>query len=1169
MAALEDIRNGASIRGIVPGQPVEVVSVEWIGDQAINLVYRVQGVGVSETTLYRDDQARIEIDARGRAWSFDADGDLLRLVTEANRIKLAHYFDPYLAIHTSLVDPLPHQISAVYGEMLPRQPLRFLLADDPGAGKTIMAGLLIKELIARSDLERCLVVAPGSLIEQWQDELGEKFGLEFDILTRDMIENSRSGNPFNDRNRIIARLDMLARNDELQEKLAQSTEWDLIICDEAHRMSATYFGGEAKYTKRYRLGQRLGEACRHFLLMSATPHNGHEQDFQLFMALLDGDRFEGRFRDGVHYADTADMMRRLTKEELLRFDGRPLFPERRAYTVKYELSLEEAALYAAVTEYVRNEMNRVQRFAAEDGKKRNNVGFALQILQRRLASSPAAIYQSLKRRRERLEAELAEARISVRSKHMGLDAPDVPEDLLQNIEEFGQDEIDDIEDRISTTATSAETVDQLALEVETLQGLERMALGVLSSGQDTKWSQLNRILDDELMVDADGNRRKLIIFTEPKDTLFYLHDRVRSRLGRADAVEVIHGGVSREDRRKIVERFMQDRDMLVLIANDAAGEGVNLQRGHLMVNYDLPWNPNKIEQRFGRIHRIGQTEVCHLWNLVAADTREGEVYGRLLEKLEAAREALGGRVYDVLGELFEGTALKDLLFEAIQYGEQPDVKARLLQVVDGAVDQQHLLDLLARRALTNETMPAAKVQEIRLDMERAEAQRLQPHHIQSFFIDAFKRLGGQIKPREDGRWEITHVPVSIRERDRQIGTGTPVQKKYERICFEKSKVNQQPVATFVCPGHPLLEAVISIVREQYDHLMKQGAVMVDETDQGQDITAIFLLEHSVQDGRPTSIGKPHVVSEKLQFAAIDKAGNATNAGIAPHLNLRPATPEEIQMADDKLNEDWLRHDLEKAAVRFATVDLAQTHVADVKARRLPEIRKVEQEVKARLRKEINYWDNRAAELREDEKAGKKTRLNWQNALRRAEDLADRLKRRMELLEKEKFISAQPPRVRGGMVVIPQGLLNARRLRATNGQIGAFAENPESRRESELKAMEAVMKAERALGNQPSDVSAQKLGYDIASYDPRTGHLRFIEVKGRIDGADTVMLTRQEIITSLHEPQKYILAIVQIEGGFAHAPRYVRGALSDHEPSFEHTAIQFHLKRLLERAEQPR
>lgn len=386
MVRLEDIKGGAFVRGVVPRQPVQIISIDWIGQQAVNVVFRDQNGAVAEGTLYRDDEHRLELDARGRLWSFDADGGLLRLVTEANRIKLAHYFDPYLAVHTSLVDPLPHQISAVYGEMLPRQPLRFLLADDPGAGKTIMAGLLIKELIARSDLERCLVVAPGSLVEQWQDELGEKFSLEFDILTRDMIETSRSGNPFNDHNRLIVRLDVLARNEELQEKLLKSQEWDLIICDEAHRMAATYFGGDVKYTKRYQVGQRLGQICRHLLLMSATPHNGKEEDFQLFMALLDGDRFEGRFRDGVHYADTADMMRRLTKEELLRFDGRPLFPERRAYTVKYELSPKEAALYSAVTEYVRTEMNRVLRFADGDNKKRNNVGFALQILQRRLAS---------------------------------------------------------------------------------------------------------------------------------------------------------------------------------------------------------------------------------------------------------------------------------------------------------------------------------------------------------------------------------------------------------------------------------------------------------------------------------------------------------------------------------------------------------------------------------------------------------------------------------------------------------------------------------------------------------------------------------------------------------------------------------------------------------------
>lgn len=1168
MTSLEDVQPGGQIEGILPSNVVEIVSVEWIGNQAINIAFRGREGSISQTILYREDQHRLRITSKGHRWTFDADGDLLRLVTEANRIKLAHFFDPYLAIHTSIVDPLPHQISAVYGEMIPRQPLRFLLADDPGAGKTIMAGLLIKELIARSDLERCLVVAPGSLVEQWQDELGEKFDLEFDILSRDMIESSRSGNPFNENNRLIARLDVLSRNEELQEKLASSTEWDLIIADEAHRMSATYFGNEVKYTKRYQLGQQLSRACRHFLLMSATPHNGKEKDFQLFMALLDGDRFEGRFRDGVHVADAQDMMRRLTKEELLRFDGRPLFPERRAYTVKYELSAEEARLYSAVTEYVRNEMNRVQRFAEDDGKKRNNVGFALQILQRRLASSPSAIYHSLKRRRERLETELSEARLATRRTPPAFEEKMPNEEMLRNIDEYGQDEIDDLEELISTGATTAETVEQLEIEVQTLKGLEIVALDVLNSGKDTKWQQLDRILDEDLMRDPDGHQRKLIIFTEPKDTLEYLRKKVVGRIGRPTAVDVIHGGVSREERRKIVERFMQDRDLLVLIANDAAGEGVNLQRGHLMVNYDLPWNPNKIEQRFGRIHRIGQTEVCHLWNLVAKDTREGEVYARLLEKLEAAREALGGRVYDVLGELFEERALKDLLFEAIQYGEQDEVKARLFQTVDGAVDQSHLLRLLQKRQLTSDTMPEARVQELRLEMERAEAQRLQPHHVQSFFIEAFKRLGGQIKRREEGRWEITHVPFIVRERDRQIGSGAPLQKKYERICFDKKSINEQPVAAFVYPGHPLLDAVISLVREQNDHLMKQGAVMIDDNDLGTDLSALFLLEHSVQDGRPTNASNGNVISQKLQFAAINEAGNVTNAGIAPHLNLRPATPSDIEGVAELLNAEWLRSDLERNVVQFATVELAQEHVTEVRNRRLPEIDKVEQEVKARLKKEINYWDSRAFEMKEEEKAGKKTRLSWQNAERRAEDLAERLKRRLELLEQERFISAQPPRVRGGMIVVPRGLLEER-MPVEHGNVGnAFSEDPIARREIELKAMDAVMAIERELGNQPEDVSAQKVGYDIVSYDPKVDHMRFIEVKGRIESADIVVITRQEVITSLHEPDKFFLAIVLVGTGDVHPPRYVRGALDSREPPFDQNAIQFNLKGLLERAEVP-
>ena len=410
---LEDIQNNAAIRGITPDALVTVVSAQWFGSEALELTYKTPAGKVANELLYRHDEPRLEIVGQGRPWSFDGDGALFRLVSEAQRIRLAHLFDPVLAVHTSVVDPLPHQITAVYESMLPRQPLRFLLADDPGAGKTIMAGLLIKELIARGDLQRCLIVCPGSLAEQWQDELNSRFHLPFEILTNDKMEAARTGNWFLETNLVIARLDKLSRNENVQQKLeAPDCRWDLVVCDEAHKMSATVFGGETKYTKRYRLGQLLSTLTRHFLLMTATPHNGKEADFQLFMALLDGDRFEGRYRDGVHSADVSDLMRRMVKESLLKFDGTPLFQQRIAYTVPYKLSDPEARLYKAVTDYVREEFNRAE--ALENDKRAGTVGFALTILQRRLASSPEAIYQSLRRRRERLESRLRELEVPQR-----------------------------------------------------------------------------------------------------------------------------------------------------------------------------------------------------------------------------------------------------------------------------------------------------------------------------------------------------------------------------------------------------------------------------------------------------------------------------------------------------------------------------------------------------------------------------------------------------------------------------------------------------------------------------------------------------------------------------------------------------------------------------------
>lgn len=219
MARLEELTPGTRVRGVLPDRIVSVVQADWHGTQAVTLTYRDESGRVANELLYRDDEGRLEAEEAGAVFSFDGDAELFRLASEAHRISLAYLFDPYLAVHTSSLDPLPHQIEAVYGKMLPRHPLRFLLADDPGAGKTIMAGLYIKELIVRGDLERCLIVVPGSLVEQWQDELWRRFSLPFEVVTRETIESSKSGNPFAEKDLVIGRLDHIARNEEIVARL--------------------------------------------------------------------------------------------------------------------------------------------------------------------------------------------------------------------------------------------------------------------------------------------------------------------------------------------------------------------------------------------------------------------------------------------------------------------------------------------------------------------------------------------------------------------------------------------------------------------------------------------------------------------------------------------------------------------------------------------------------------------------------------------------------------------------------------------------------------------------------------------------------------------------------------------------------------------------------------
>ena len=554
MTKLEDIRKGTVLRGLSASGDVTVIAAEANGANAVTVTYRTESGDLGEDMLFRSHEPQLEIVDRGLAWSFDADPEHFRLGAEAYRIHLAHLFDPLLAIHTASVEPLPHQITAVYESMLPQQPLRFLLADDPGAGKTIMAGLLIRELMARGDVQRCLVIAPGSLVEQWQDELDQKFNVQFDIFSREMVENSRSGNPFEEKDFLVARIDQLSRSEDIQEKLRLS-DWDLIIVDEAHKMSANYFGNKLNETQRFKLGKLVGSLTRHFLLMTATPHNGKEEDFQAFMSLLDSDRFYGRYRDDVHQVDISDLMRRMIKEELLKFDGTRLFPERKAFTVNYELSDLEAALYASVTKYVVEEMNRAENL---EDKRKGTIGFALTMLQRRLASSPEAIYQALKRRLERLTRMREELKLHRRGlSELGNLHTMVQPDWEEVEDDYTDEELEQLTNTVIDEATASRTVEELNLEIESLEVLVAQAREVRQAEEDRKWRELSSLLQDKPeMFEQDGRtRRKIIIFTEHKDTLNYLHDRIQALLGRSEAVVCIHGGVQREARRRAQEKF--------------------------------------------------------------------------------------------------------------------------------------------------------------------------------------------------------------------------------------------------------------------------------------------------------------------------------------------------------------------------------------------------------------------------------------------------------------------------------------------------------------------------------------------------------------------------------------------------------------------------------------
>lgn len=1168
---LATLRAGQRLRGLVPGQTVTLIAIDPIDAEVFEVFYRDDSGRSGARTITDADTAGFEITGDfDTGPAFDADPNEFRLAAEALRIKYAALYDPMVAVNSSDVDPLPHQIRAVYEELLPRIPLRFLLADDPGAGKTIMAGLYLKELILRSDCERAIVVAPGGLVEQWREELSQKFGLRFEVFSPQMIDDAQGRNVFDEHPFLIARMDQLSRNEALIEQLGEVT-WDVAVVDEAHRMSAHYssWAGEVKETKRFKLGRLLSETAHNFLLMTATPHAGKEEDFQLFMSLLDRDRFEGQYRAGVHGTDTHGLMRRMVKEDLLTFEGKPLFPERRAYTVEYELSPAERELYEQVTDYVRTEMGRADRIAESGDKKRgNNVGFALTVLQRRLASSPEAILRSLERRQQRLGEKLRQMqRIADEQRYSAPIASHIDAWMTGQVEldftgarlpEFSVDDFDDLDEetteeerarfeakaeQVVDLATAAQTIPELQAEIEILEDLIRVARRVRSQDDDKKWVQLRTILDERVLAhDGSGETRKIIIFTEHRDTLNYLQSKIASQLGRAESVITIHGGTRREDRKLARERFTHNPDTVVLLATDAAGEGLNLQLAHLMVNYDLPWNPNRIEQRFGRIHRIGQREVCHLWNMVAKDTREGDVFTRLLSKIDQMSNAYNGNLFNVLGDVdaFQERSLRDLLIEAIRYGDQPEVKAKLDHIIDAGVSRG-LDEMLQERALHPEMFSAMNIDEVRARMEAARERRLQPGYISAFFIPAFERLGGQIRKRERGRYEITRVPSRVIDIARKLNRWAPVAEQYERVTFELGCKHPDGLAevSLIAPGHPLLHAVIEATIDDLGDILKRGTVFVDRrTKQRSEPMLMFSVEQRIEN---TAIDAD-TVSHHFDYPLLEKNGTVTITAAPPYLDFDAPKADEAAAITTFTETQWARQNHEKAVRLSAFREGLQPRMEELKARLEAETARTRAQVKDRLLAEINHWDSEHNRLETLERDGTIGRVRAETAFSRARELEERLDQRLEQLDEAANLVAVPAVVHGAALVIPSDLL----LQKGDADKRLFAKQTD---EVERRAVEAVIVAERALGRDPREMPRNNPGYDIQSVDQQ-GRVFYIEVKGRIEGSDTFTITTNEVTFAQTQGDRHRLALVRVsDHGAAHDEiRYITGAFNHMDPA---------------------
>jgi len=1050
------LKEGNIIEGSFWPEPIEVKKVENYGGYIHIIGAMIYSNTHIDQLIRKEDVAKLkQIET---LIDFSSPADEVFLSIEAERYRFASLFDPLLAMNISKIDPLPFQIEAIYGYILKLPRIRFLIADDPGAGKTIMAGLIIKELKLRGIAKRILIVTPGHLKDQWRRELKDKFDEKFVVVDRNFISSHYGENPWEKENQVITSIDFIKQEDILPS--LKSVMWDLAIVDEAHKMAAYRYGEKLSKTERYKVGEILSANTEHLLFLTATPHKGDPENFRLFLDLLVPGFFATKklMEESIRNKENPLFIRRL-KEDLKDFEGKPIFTNRYTKTVKFRLSEKEKDLYNELSRYVVEQYNK----ALQKDKKRN-VAFALLILQRRMASSTYALLKSLERRKKRLEELLKE--------------PEIKEEIiffdLEEIEDYEEEERWEYEKKWETLSI-AENREELKREIETLEKLIEMAKEILKEENEVKISELRKVMESL-------GKEKILIFTESKDTLEYLVNKIKSW---GYSVNYIHGGMNLYDRIKAESVFKNQTQ--VMVATEAAGEGINLQFCHLMINYDIPWNPNRLEQRMGRIHRYGQTKEVYAFNLVAEDTREGKVLSKLMDKLEEIRKAIGSdKVFDVIGEIFYGKNLYQLILEAVANTRRID---EILSEIDIKVDEKYIAKIKEAlgESLATRHIDYTRIKEM---AEKAKEYRLIPEYVEEFFKKAFKKAGGRYKELEDSFISIEYVPLELRKFAEDTNFRNSygnILRSYPKITFDKDTAFKNPDAEFISFGHPLMEALLERVNKNYFDKLKRGGIFVDPSGRCDGI--IWFFEGEVKDGKGAVAGK--------RLMAFYDNGSEIK-------NVNPAILWDFVPTENNAPIKFGVEERKRKVVEYA--------IGSVEAykKELMEERIRQAEIKRKYGiKSLDYLISRLdadlAELYERQEKGEKVELAIRNKEERKRKYEEALEKLRKEIEREISLTVSMPRLIGAVMV----------------RKGTEEEMMEDE-EIEKIGMEMAIEYERRDGRNPEDVSKENLGFDIRSRGK--DEIRYIEVKARRDFG-SVALTPNEWFKAKRFRQQYWLYVV--------------------------------------------